>query len=136
MTDSKGLRHYNLASLSKETGIPARTIRFYISKKLLPPPKGGGRTASYGTNHLERLQEIQALKDKGLSLGDIQQRKIEVGPAKKGVVPLAGPIFVSQSLSPDVVVLVQTGTSASRQDLIQQHLIALGKALALESETK
>lgn len=47
-----------LDGLAQATGIPERTIRSYISRGLLPPPSGRGRAASYGPEHLERLQFI------------------------------------------------------------------------------
>ena len=53
---------YSLSDLASLTGIPERTIRSYIGRGLLPPPDGRGRAASYGPEHLERLQFFQRVR--------------------------------------------------------------------------
>lgn len=65
---------YALGDLERETGVPGRTIRYYISEGLLPPAYGRGPGATYDLGHLARLQMIQMLKDQHLPLGDIRQR--------------------------------------------------------------
>jgi DNA-binding transcriptional MerR regulator len=62
-----------ISELSRRSGIPLPTIKFYIREGLLP---AGERTAMtqaiYGEEHLERLSLIRALKDDaGLSLATI-----------------------------------------------------------------
>ena len=52
---------YTLAELADTSGVPPRTIRFYTTEGVLPPPLRG-RFAMYGTTHYHRLQLIQALK--------------------------------------------------------------------------
>src|SRR6188768_1639634 len=56
-------RNYTLQELSDATGIEARTIRSYIERDLLPGPYGMGPKASYGAEHLDRLNVIQRLRD-------------------------------------------------------------------------
>ena len=41
-----------LADLSTATGIPGRTIRFYIAQGLLDGPDTAGRTARYSPRHM------------------------------------------------------------------------------------
>lgn len=65
---------YGLADLERETGVPGRTIRYYISEGLLPPAYGRGPGATYDLGHLARLQMIQLLKGQHLPLSDIRQR--------------------------------------------------------------
>jgi len=72
---------WNLAELAEEVGLPARTVRFYIGRGLMPGPEKAGRGASYGQEHLERLQEIQRLQGKGLTLAEIALRGEEVESA-------------------------------------------------------
>ncbi len=64
---------YTLEELSEKTGITARTIRYYISKNLLPPPTRAGRGAAYDETHLMRLIEIRDYKDQGHSLREIHR---------------------------------------------------------------
>lgn len=68
---------WTLAELAEETGLPARTIRYYISRGLLEGPVVAGRGAVYGSLHLARLQEIQALQSQGRMLAEIAQPQAE-----------------------------------------------------------
>jgi DNA-binding transcriptional MerR regulator len=53
-----------LAELSKRAGIPPTSIKFYIREGLLPAGAVHARNqASYGTQHLERLELIRALRE-------------------------------------------------------------------------
>ena len=62
---------WTLRELAAETGVPARTIRFYISKGLLHPPLRSGRGAVYGAEHKLRLEEIRRLQRRGFMLAEI-----------------------------------------------------------------
>ncbi|MFL5624920.1 MAG: MerR family transcriptional regulator [Ktedonobacteraceae bacterium] len=65
------LRIDNLAYL---TGVPSRTIRFYNTQGLLPPPIMRGRVAYYNQEHLLVLNLIKELKDQqNLPLETIKQ---------------------------------------------------------------
>jgi DNA-binding transcriptional MerR regulator len=64
-------KEWTLRELAAETGVPERTIRFYISRGLLAPPLRGGRGAAYGPSHKERLEKIRQLQAKGLMLAEI-----------------------------------------------------------------
>lgn len=71
---NREMREWSLAELADEAGLPARTVRFYIGRGLMPGPEKAGRGASYGQEHLERLREIQRLQAKGLTLAEIGMR--------------------------------------------------------------
>src|SRR5215469_16121240 len=60
-----------LAELSEESGMPARTIRFYIARGLLDGPVKAGRGAVYTADHVARLEKIRKLQAKGLTLVEI-----------------------------------------------------------------
>jgi len=60
----------DLAALTK---VPSRTIRFYQSKGALPPPTMRGRVAFYGPLHVERLELIGQLQDRGLRIDAIRE---------------------------------------------------------------
>jgi DNA-binding transcriptional MerR regulator len=65
---------YTMADLEKETGLSARTIRFYIAQGLLPSASGRGVGATYGPGHLLRLKAIGLLKQENTPLDQIRQR--------------------------------------------------------------
>jgi len=55
---------YRMKDLIRESGLPRKTIHYYINEGLLPPPKKSGRnTATYGSEHLERLRQICILRE-------------------------------------------------------------------------
>jgi len=64
-------KEWTLRELAAETGVPERTIRFYISRELLDPPLRAGRGAAYGPGHKARIEEIRKLQAKGLMLAEI-----------------------------------------------------------------
>ncbi len=55
-----------------------RTVRYYISNGLLPPPSGGPKYARYGIEHLRRIVSIRQWLDDGLTLEQAAE-KIELG---------------------------------------------------------
>lgn len=71
---------YTIADLEHETGVSARTIRYYISEGLLQPAYGRGPSATYDADHLLRLRMIQQLKDERLPLADIKERISQLTP--------------------------------------------------------
>ena len=62
---------YRVDELAGRCGVSVDTVRFYQSKGLLPQPERDGRVAWYSDAHLERLERIKALKDKGFTLRSI-----------------------------------------------------------------
>jgi DNA-binding transcriptional MerR regulator len=62
---------YSLAELAEESGVPGRTLRFYIARGLLAGPDKAGRNAGYGATHLAQLQRIRELQSQGRTLSDI-----------------------------------------------------------------
>lgn len=63
---------YTIDQLSQRTGVPGRTIRFYQSQGVLPSPRRQGRLAYYDDDHVQRLQLIAELRDKGLRLDAVR----------------------------------------------------------------
>jgi len=63
---------YTIDQLAAKTSVPSRTIRFYQSKGALPAPTRRGRKAYYGPAHVERLDLIARLQDRGLQIRAIR----------------------------------------------------------------
>jgi len=64
--------HYTVDELSARTGVSSRTIRFYQTEDILPPPLRRGRIALYGELHVERLHLVSMLQSRGLRLTAIR----------------------------------------------------------------
>jgi len=65
--------------VARLTGTTVRTIRWYQSERLLPPPRREGRTARYDAAHVQRLEAIRDLQAHGLTLVAIR-RLLERAP--------------------------------------------------------
>ncbi len=73
---------FALEELSTRSGVPARTIRYYQSERLLPIPAKRGREAVYTVDHLERLRLIGELRDRSLNLASIRELVAKANPAR------------------------------------------------------
>lgn len=62
-----------ITELEKASGVPRRTVHFYIRQGVLPPPDGAGGAARYGEEHLLRLRLIQELQKSHLKLAGIRE---------------------------------------------------------------
>lgn len=68
------LNSFDINTLSRETGINVRTIRYYLAEALLPPPQGRGPAASYDAGHRDRLLLIRLLQEEHQPLATIRAR--------------------------------------------------------------
>lgn len=60
--------------LAARAGVTVRTVRFYSTRGLLPPPEiGPRRVGRYGPGHLSRLALIEELQQQGLTLAAIER---------------------------------------------------------------
>ncbi|MCZ0985695.1 MerR family transcriptional regulator [Streptomyces diastatochromogenes] len=60
--------------LAARAGVTVRTVRFYSSKGLLPPPViGARRVGHYGPGHVARLALIEELQQQGMTLAAIER---------------------------------------------------------------
>jgi DNA-binding transcriptional MerR regulator len=67
-------QRYTISELAQQAGVTPRTIRFYTSEGLLPPPDSRGRYALYSEDHLARLHLIARLKAAYLPLNLIREQ--------------------------------------------------------------
>lgn len=63
----------SLDELAEQSGVSSRTIRYYQSEGVLPRPRKDGRDAKYATSHVERLELIAELQERGLKLEAIKE---------------------------------------------------------------
>ncbi len=69
-----------IQELSARSGVPVRTIRFYIAERLLSGPEGRGPSAEYGDDHLNRLGAIRDLALIHMPLAEIREKLRNLGP--------------------------------------------------------
>jgi DNA-binding transcriptional MerR regulator len=71
--DSRSDVTFTLDELCEQAGVTVRTVRYYISEGLLPPPTGHGASTRYVREHLDRLRIIDSLKEQFLPLREIRR---------------------------------------------------------------
>lgn len=64
---------YDIQELIQASGVPRRTIYFYVQVGILPPPEGAGLAARYSEEHLLRLRLIPVLRQQGKRLDEIRE---------------------------------------------------------------
>jgi DNA-binding transcriptional MerR regulator len=65
---------YTLQGLADASGIPVRTLRYYLAQGLLPAPARQGRLTRYPGSTLRRLVLVKRLRAANLPLADIRDR--------------------------------------------------------------
>ncbi|EPH44093.1 MerR family transcriptional regulator [Streptomyces aurantiacus] len=72
---------FTVDELAARAGVTVRTIRFYSTKGLLPPPViGPRRVGHYGQEHLSRLALIEELQHQGMTLAAIERYLEQLPP--------------------------------------------------------
>jgi DNA-binding transcriptional MerR regulator len=127
MSDSK-----TLAELSEESGIPARTLRFYIARGLLDGPVKAGRGAVYTSHHLARIEEIKRLQAEGRTLSEIVHLVNGHESSEAGPAPLA---WWQHVVGDDIMVWVRGDVSPWRMREIRAAIDEMSGRLAGNQST-
>lgn len=72
---------FTVDELAARAGVTVRTVRFYGTRGLLPPPAiGPRRVGHYGPEHLSRLALIEELQRQGMTLAAIERYLEQLPP--------------------------------------------------------
>ena len=63
----------SLKELCDDSGIPERTVRYYIANGIIPPAPRSGPGVRYPRTHLTRLKLIRKWQEEGLPLDQIRK---------------------------------------------------------------
>ncbi len=124
---------FSLAELAEQADVPARTVRFYIAKGLLPGPVRAGREALYGEVHLQLLNRIKALQAKGMTLAEVSFALSPDPDHREMAEPTA---WLDYQLAEDVVVRVRSGIAPWRHKMIRNVLAEAAAKLQDEGKER
>ncbi|GGT11744.1 MerR family transcriptional regulator [Streptomyces purpureus] len=80
-TDEPAEQTLTVDELAARAGVTVRTVRFYGTRGLLPPPViGPRRVGRYGPEHLSRLALIEELQHQGMTLAAIERYLEQLPP--------------------------------------------------------
>jgi DNA-binding transcriptional MerR regulator len=122
-----------LAELSHETGVPSRTIRFYISRGLVEGPLKAGRGALYTPAHADRIRRILELQSQGRTLAEIS--RLLTRSKSPDALPEPSPWW-QHTIADDIVVWVRANVSPWRASAIRQALSEFSSRLAGDATTR
>ena len=121
---------FSLNELAKKSGVPERTIRYYISRGLIPGPVRGGRGAEYTPEHLAGIQTVRQLQSAGMTLAEIEYEFArDAGDRLPAIAPESWSMY---RISPDVTVQVRDGRSPWRIKQLRSAIARLAAELANE----
>ena len=73
---------YLIHEVAEKAGVSTRTIRYYISEGLLPPPSNRGRYSYYDPAYIDLIRLIRQLKDSFLPLKEIKLLVQDITPER------------------------------------------------------
>ena len=139
MTQNDVQQLLRIDDLAYEADIPSRTIRFYNTEGLLPPPLMRGRVAYYNQEHLLVLNIIKELKERQNLPLDVIKQMLEIRAQH-------GDVQMNLALKQRLLRPLTTGGQAvklSKEELMQQtgttlaqiaDLLSKGLLFPLEAE--
>jgi len=75
---------FTVDELAAHVGMTVRNVRAYAGRGILPPPRLEGRTGYYGREHVQRLQLVRELLDRGFTLQAIEASVRDARPQVSG----------------------------------------------------
>lgn len=99
-------RTYSIQELVQASGVPRRTVRYYVQMGLIPAPEGAGRGHYYRDEHLRRLVRLRELQDQGRSLEEIRAAFDGESPIEESAPPIEVELTTRIRIGPGMELLV------------------------------
>jgi DNA-binding transcriptional MerR regulator len=122
--------------LAAAVGLTVRTVRFYASKGLLPPPHLVGRVGWYDDTHLARLTLVRDLQEAGFTLQAIEGfvARVPEGASPDDIAVFHALLAPWVAAAPDEVTRAELDVLAGRRldDRAVEDLVAAGSIEVLD----
>jgi DNA-binding transcriptional MerR regulator len=123
---SSDVTSLSIGELCERAGVTPRRVRYYVQRRLLPPPTGRGRAARYGEDHVYRLEQIKPYADQGMSARLIDSTRV-LPPANRSDEisrPVGPDTLARQQVAGFIQILVDRGASpltlSQERELLKQ----------------
>lgn len=84
---------YSMQEVEAQTGVNARTLRYWIRHRIVPKPIGRGRGARYDERHLLCARVTRVLREQGKSLHEIRNQIARSSPEElAALAPASRPV--------------------------------------------
>ncbi len=130
---------YTISELADETNVTKRSVRFYVSEKLLDGPEGEGGGARYGEKHLLQLLLIKKLQESmkisGIKVEMESIKKMPVEQLRAMVEGKEYPSNVKSSEDLNNFLIAQTQENMEKSDtrtIVEGYLSRIRKAEAAQ----
>ncbi|MBV2362906.1 MerR family transcriptional regulator [Streptomonospora nanhaiensis] len=114
-----------IAELSRSTGVPAPTIKYYLREGLLPPGERTSRNqAQYDERHVRRIKLVRALVEVGgLSIATARDVLARMDAPEHGLLTSLGKVQFAMSTPPSATVEDEVWDEAVRRvdELIERR---------------
>ncbi|MDA8148171.1 MAG: MerR family transcriptional regulator [Actinomycetota bacterium] len=128
--------------LARLAGTSVDTVRYYQTKRLIPPPRRRGRVALYDDHHLERILRVRSLQARGFRLatiarlvaGDLDAADEALVAEVSGISRLPGATGASPAGPPVPATPAAAGEMLSLADLAARASVPLPLLAAIEAE--
>jgi DNA-binding transcriptional MerR regulator len=124
-----------ISALSKQTGVPVATIKFYLRERLLPAGTATGRNqAEYGDRHVRRLWLIRMLT----SIGQLELSAVRevLGAIDEAGLPLSDLYAIVHRAAARESPAVPLDSQDSARDEVDAFLDTLGWQVATEAPAR
>lgn len=134
--DAAADEEYTVDELAARAQMTVRNVRAYASRGLIEAPRLEGRTGYYGREHLQRLQLIRQLIERGFTLAAIE-KAIQNAPHAAGhALDLITILDQPDSSEPEIMTRDDLAALAGvhRDDTLIESLVGLGLVEKLDSD--
>jgi DNA-binding transcriptional MerR regulator len=124
---------FSIGELAQRAGVSRRTVRYYVQRGLIDPPRGLGRASAYSLGHVEQIRRVLRLQREGCTLQNIlslPEGKEPESLPKRGLTSLV----LRVQVIPGVWLEVEAGASLPEPGVIEALAEACSRILEAKGE--
>lgn len=130
---------FTVDELAMRVGMTVRNVRAYAGRGLIPAPRLSGRTGYYNNVHVQKLQLVRELVDRGYTLAAVEKAVLAQSDSTAAhALDLLGVLGSPATDEEETVVMTRSGLAAlagaDQDDSLVDQLIAMGLVEPLDDK--